>query len=52
VLSFKNIKERTEGMMHDLTGKVVDLLDDDSLEAIKVSLINSKSFFHNENFSS
>jgi hypothetical protein len=36
VLSFKKIKERTELMMADLTEKVIDMLDDSSLEAIKV----------------
>jgi hypothetical protein len=37
VLSFKKIKERTELMMADLTEKVIDMLDDSSLEAVKVS---------------
>jgi hypothetical protein len=36
VLSFKKIKERTELMMADLTEKVIDMLDDSSLEAVKV----------------
>lgn len=39
VLSFKKIKERTESMMNDLRKKVIALLDDPSLEAIKVSFI-------------
>jgi hypothetical protein len=37
VLSFKNIKERTEQMMTDLRGRVMDLLDDPSLEAVKLT---------------
>jgi hypothetical protein len=37
VLSFKNIKERTERMMQDLRGKVMDLLDDPALEAVKLT---------------
>lgn len=37
VLSFKNIKERTEAMMADLTSKVIDLLEDSSLEAVKLT---------------
>lgn len=37
VLSFKNIKERTELMMADLTSKVIDLMDDSSLEAVKLT---------------
>lgn len=36
LLSFKNIKERTELMMKDLCSKVTDFLDDESLETIKV----------------
>jgi membrane-bound ClpP family serine protease len=36
VLSFKNIQERTEQMMRDLRHKVMDLLDDPQLEAVKV----------------
>ena len=38
VLSFKNIKERTELMMADLTEKVINLLEDPTLEAVKVSV--------------
>ena len=37
VLSFKNIKERTERMMQDLRGRVMDLLDDPALEAVKLT---------------
>jgi hypothetical protein len=37
VLSFKKIKERTESMMNDLRKKVIALLDDPSLEAIKMT---------------
>eukprot|EP01038_Epipyxis_sp_PR26KG_P014371 gene14371-19274_t len=37
VLSFKNIKERTELMMQDLTGKVINMLDDDTLESDKIT---------------
>jgi hypothetical protein len=36
VLSFKKIKERTELMMADLTEKVLGMLDDPTLEAVKV----------------
>ena len=36
VLSLKKIKERTELMMADMTERVMNLLDDPSLEAIKV----------------
>jgi hypothetical protein len=32
------LKERIELMMRELTGKVIDLLEDSSLEAIKVSI--------------
>ena len=32
------LKERTEIMMKDLTDKVINLLDDRSLEAVKVRL--------------
>jgi hypothetical protein len=31
------LQERIEQMMRELTGKVIDLLEDSSLEAIKVS---------------
>jgi hypothetical protein len=37
VLSFKNIQERTEQMMQDLRGKVMNLLDDPSLDAAKLT---------------
>jgi hypothetical protein len=37
VLSFKNIKERTELMMTDLTGRVLNMLDDVTLEDVKVT---------------
>ena len=37
VLSFKNIQERTEQMMQDLRGKVMNLLDDPSLDAVKLT---------------
>eukprot|EP00598_Pedospumella_elongata_P004802 CAMPEP_0184980700 /NCGR_PEP_ID=MMETSP1098-20130426/10625_1 /TAXON_ID=89044 /ORGANISM="Spumella elongata, Strain CCAP 955/1" /LENGTH=1140 /DNA_ID=CAMNT_0027504173 /DNA_START=24 /DNA_END=3442 /DNA_ORIENTATION=+ len=37
VLSFKKIKERTELMMKDLTGKVIDMLEDTNLEAVKLT---------------
>ena len=37
VLSFKNIKERTESMMRDLRVRVMDLLDDPQLEGVKVT---------------
>ncbi len=36
VLSFKKIKERTEETMAAMTEKVVDMLNDPSLEAVKV----------------
>eukprot|EP00981_Chlorochromonas_danica_P006792 scaffold1490_cov162-Ochromonas_danica.AAC.38 len=45
VLSFKNIKERTEQMMADLTSKVIDLMGDVSLEAVKVGPANSAARF-------
>eukprot|EP01035_Chromulina_nebulosa_P020213 gene20213-26242_t len=37
VLSFKNIQERTQSMMKDLTGKVINLLDDTSLDTVKLT---------------
>lgn len=37
LLSFKNIKERTERMMTDLRSKVLLLLDDTSLETVKLT---------------
>ena len=37
VLSFKNIKESTEVMMKDLTLKVMNLLDDPTLEAVRLT---------------
>lgn len=37
LLSFKNIKERTERMMIDLRSKVLLLLDDTSLETVKLT---------------
>ncbi|KAJ1443753.1 hypothetical protein B484DRAFT_389347, partial [Ochromonadaceae sp. CCMP2298] len=37
VLSFKKIKERTEVMMTELTHQVIDLLEDPSLEAVKLT---------------
>jgi hypothetical protein len=34
---FLHTQERIEKMMQDLRGRVMDLLDDPSLEAVKVS---------------
>lgn len=39
VLSFQHIKERTEAMMVDLTGRVLNMLDDFTLEDVKVTTL-------------
>lgn len=37
LLSFKKIQERTERMMNDLRSKVMDMLDDPSLDVVKLT---------------
>jgi hypothetical protein len=37
------LQERTEQMMRELTGKVINLLDDPSLEAVKVRTVATYS---------
>lgn len=38
-LRYAIAQERTELMMKDLTGKVIDMLEDTNLEAVKVRVV-------------